>query len=165
MSSALPATAIAWSGPPSAVTASSSVPCLRAVMQTFAPSATSRSAMPRPMPRLAPVTTATLSSNLLVMTTSPGSWPCPGRRRRTWSPDRTARRETAGVDQGARDPGAGHAEGVTDRDGSAVDVELVEVDAQVVRGGNHLCGERLVDLDQVDVVDGCLLYTSDAADE
>src|SRR6266705_289768 len=36
---------------------------------------------------------------------------------------------------------------------AAVDVELVDVDAEVAVGRDHLCGERLVDLDQVDVVD------------
>ena len=62
-SSALPATAIAWSGPPRAATASSSASGLRAVRQTRAPSSTSRWAMPRPMPRLAPVTIATLPAS------------------------------------------------------------------------------------------------------
>src|SRR4029077_19423336 len=39
--------------------------------------------------------------------------------------------ELQGVDQRGGDPGAGHAERVTDRDGAAVDVEPVDVDAQV----------------------------------
>jgi hypothetical protein len=38
-------------------------------------------------------------------------------------------------------------------DGSAVHVELVEVDAELTGGRDHLGGERLVDLDEVDVVD------------
>ena len=50
-------------------------------------------------------------------------------------------------------PGAGHAERVADRDRAAVDVEPVEVDAEVLVGRHHLRGERLVDLDQVDVAD------------
>ena len=58
------------------------------------------------------------------------------------------------VDQRAGDAGAGHAERVADGDGAAVDVELVEVDAQVAVARDDLRGERLVDLDQVDVVDG-----------
>ena len=61
-SSPEPAAKIARSGPPSSATASSSAGCLRAVMQTRAPSATSRCATARPMPRLAPVTSATCPS-------------------------------------------------------------------------------------------------------
>src|SRR5690606_14030517 len=49
--------------------------------------------------------------------------------------------------------GAGHAEGVAHGDGAAVDVELVPVDAEVLGRRHDLGGERLVDLDQVDVVD------------
>ena len=44
------------------------------------------------------------------------------------------------------DPGAGRAERVAERDRAAVDVELVEVDAEVVGAGQHLRGEGLVDL-------------------
>ena len=58
------------------------------------------------------------------------------------------------VEQRAGDAGAGHAERVADRDRAAVHVELVDVDAQVAVAGDDLRGERLVDLDQVDVVDG-----------
>src|SRR4051794_5879569 len=58
------------------------------------------------------------------------------------------------VDQRAGDPGAGHAERVTDGDRSAVHVELVDVDVQVAVARDDLGGERLVDLDEVDVVDG-----------
>ena len=59
------------------------------------------------------------------------------------------------VDQGGHDAGAGHAERVTEGDGAAVDVHLrVEVDAQVTGRADDLAGERLVDLDEVDVVDG-----------
>src|SRR5262249_5864949 len=36
-----------------------------------------------------------------------------------------------GVDQGGGDPGAGHAERVADGDGAAVDVQLVEIDAEI----------------------------------
>ena len=50
--------------------------------------------------------------------------------------------------------GAGHAERVADGDRAAVDVEPVEVDAEVLVGRHDLGGERLVDLDQVDVADG-----------
>ena len=66
-SSARPATASATSGPPRWATASSSASFLRAVMTTRAPSATSRSAMASPMPRLAPVTIAVLPSKRLLM--------------------------------------------------------------------------------------------------
>src|SRR5215218_3290141 len=57
-SSDRPATASATSGPPSVSTAWSSASGLRAVMTTRAPSATRRWAIARPMPRLAPVTSA-----------------------------------------------------------------------------------------------------------
>ena len=49
--------------------------------------------------------------------------------------------------------GAGHAERVADGDRAAVDVEPVEVDAEVLVGRHDLGGEGLVDLDQVDVAD------------
>ena len=58
------------------------------------------------------------------------------------------------VDQGGHDAGAGHAERVADGDGAAVDVELVPRDAEVLGRRDDLGGERLVDLDEVDVVDG-----------
>ena len=57
------------------------------------------------------------------------------------------------VEQRGRDPGAGHAERVPEGDRAAVDVELVDVDAELAVGRDHLRGERLVDLDEVDVVD------------
>ena len=57
------------------------------------------------------------------------------------------------VDQRGHDAGAGHAERVTEGDGAAVDVELVHRDAEVLGRRDDLGGERLVDLDQVDVVD------------
>src|SRR4051794_9443998 len=57
-SSDRPATASATSGPPSVSTALSSASGLRAVITTRAPSATRRWAIARPMPRLAPVTSA-----------------------------------------------------------------------------------------------------------
>ena len=57
------------------------------------------------------------------------------------------------VEQRAGDAGAGHAEGVADRDRAAVDVQLVDVDAELAVARDDLGGEGLVDLDQVDVVD------------
>src|SRR5438105_10815211 len=58
------------------------------------------------------------------------------------------------VDQGAHDPGARHAERVPQGDGPAVGVELVlDVDAELVADGQDLGGERLVELDDVDVGD------------
>src|SRR2546423_6992162 len=60
-SSALPGTAIAWSGPPSSWAATARGSGVRAVTQTRQPPATSRRAIARPIPRLAPVTSATLS--------------------------------------------------------------------------------------------------------
>src|SRR6476469_9193185 len=58
------------------------------------------------------------------------------------------------VEQGRRDAGAGGPERVAEGDGPTVDVELVEVHAQLVRRGQHLRGERLVDLVEVHVPDG-----------
>src|SRR5690606_29941514 len=62
--------------------------------------------------------------------------------------------ELEAVDERGGDPGAGHAERVADGDRAAVDVQLVVVDAEVLGRRQDLRGERLVDLDQVDVVDG-----------
>src|SRR5699024_1168576 len=58
------------------------------------------------------------------------------------------------VEQGGGHAGAGGAPGVAERDRPAVDVELVVVDAEILGGRQHLRGEGLVELDQVDVVDG-----------
>src|SRR6476661_4582270 len=58
------------------------------------------------------------------------------------------------VDQGGHDAGTGHAERVTEGDRPTVDVELVVGDAEVTGRRDDLGGERLVDLEQVDVVDG-----------
>src|SRR6478752_5400371 len=57
------------------------------------------------------------------------------------------------VDQGAGDPGPAHPEGVPEGDGPAVHVQLVDVDAQVAVAGADLGGERLVDLDEIEVAD------------
>jgi hypothetical protein len=58
------------------------------------------------------------------------------------------------VEQSAGDARAGHAEGVAKCDRAPVDVELVDVDAEVAVGRDDLRRERLVDLDEVDVVNG-----------
>src|ERR1700761_7443837 len=50
---------MATPGPPSSATAAASASAPRAVTHTFAPCRTSSVAIPRPMPRLAPVTMAT----------------------------------------------------------------------------------------------------------
>ena len=58
------------------------------------------------------------------------------------------------LDEGVADhAGAAHAVGVADRDRAAVDVELVVRDAELVAAVDHLHGEGLVQLPQVDVVD------------
>ena len=49
---------------------------------------------------------------------------------------------------------AGHAEGVTDGDGAAVDIEAIVGDAQGIAAVQHLAGEGLVDLPQADVRGG-----------
>src|SRR5882757_6801804 len=57
------------------------------------------------------------------------------------------------VDHGSGDHGAGGAEWVAHRDGTTVDVELLVGDVQVLLELQHHRGERLVQLEQVDVVD------------
>ena len=42
---------------------------------------------------------------------------------------------------------------MTERDRAAVDVDLLPVEPELVAIGEHLRGERLVDLDQVEIVD------------
>src|SRR5262249_48724698 len=55
-----------------------------------------------------------------------------------------------GVDGG---PGAGHAEGMADRDRAAIDVVLLGIDAELVARIEALAGEGLVELPEIDVVD------------
>ena len=57
------------------------------------------------------------------------------------------------VEQRGHDAGAGHAERVAERDRAAVHVQLVPRDSELLGRRDHLGGERLVDLDEVDVVD------------
>src|ERR1019366_7352870 len=52
----------------------------------------------------------------------------------------------------AHHAGAAHAVGVADRDGAAVDVELVARDVEPVAAVDHLHCERLVQLPEADVV-------------
>src|SRR5712691_11718304 len=59
-----------------------------------------------------------------------------------------------GVDQGGHQPGAAGPERVADGDGAAMDVDFVQVGAGFALPGEHDAGERLVDLEQVDVADG-----------
>src|SRR5262249_38550865 len=49
---------------------------------------------------------------------------------------------------------AAHAVGVADRDGAAVDVELVLRNAEAVTAVEHLARERFVEFPQIDVVHG-----------
>src|SRR5674476_1114265 len=49
------------------------------------------------------------------------------------------------------DPGPRHADGVPDSDRASVDVDLVRVDAKEFGGCQSHCGERLVDLDLVEI--------------
>src|SRR3954470_4545428 len=58
------------------------------------------------------------------------------------------------VDHRAGDHGAGGAERVTHRNGATVDVELLVGDVQVLLELQHDGRERLVQLEQVDVVHG-----------
>jgi hypothetical protein len=55
------------------------------------------------------------------------------------------------VHQVQGDPGAGRPDGVAEGDGPAVHVDLLVPDAQVAHGLDGDRGERLVDLDQVQI--------------
>ena len=57
------------------------------------------------------------------------------------------------VHEGGRQPGAARAERVAEGDGAAVHVDLGEVGAGLLLPGQDDAGERLVDLEQVDVVE------------
>src|SRR4051812_27943559 len=58
------------------------------------------------------------------------------------------------VNHGAQNHRAGSTEGMTHGDGTAVDVELLVGDVQVLLELEHYGREGLVELEQVDVVDG-----------
>src|SRR5215472_14725199 len=58
------------------------------------------------------------------------------------------------VQGGGEQAGAGAAHRVAERDGAAVDVDLVRVGLVHAQPGQHHRGERLVDLEQVDVAQG-----------
>ena len=79
---------------------------------------------------------------------------CPGRRRCT-SRRRpcTALAAAHLVQQRGDDPRAGAAERVADRDRAAVHVDLLRVELELVDAGDRLGGERLVELDQLQVLD------------
>ncbi len=58
-----------------------------------------------------------------------------------------------GVDRGRGDPRPGHPERMSQRDRSAIDIDPVEVDPDVIDAGKHLGRERLIDLHEIDVTD------------
>ncbi len=58
------------------------------------------------------------------------------------------------VQQGGCDPRAAGSQRVPDRDGSAAKVDLFFADAQEFEHGEHLDGERLVNLDAIDLIEG-----------
>src|SRR3569623_2855311 len=57
------------------------------------------------------------------------------------------------LQQMAGETGAGHAEGMANRDRAAVDVVLGGIDAELVARVEALAGEGLVELPEIDVVD------------
>src|SRR5205814_2214246 len=57
-------------------------------------------------------------------------------------------------DEGEREPRARGAERVAERDGAAVHVRLLAVEAEILLDGQALRGKGLVDLDEVHVRDG-----------
>src|SRR5882757_1972916 len=60
---------------------------------------------------------------------------------------------TAFLQQVAGEAGAGHAEGMADRDRAAIDVVLLGIDAELVARIEALAGKRLVEFPEVDVAD------------
>src|SRR6478609_1970386 len=69
--------------------------------------------------------------------------------------DRVARTPSGQFEGGVQgDAGTRHSDRVADRDGAAVDVDLVTVDAEFLGGGQRDRRECLVDLDDVELVDG-----------
>src|SRR5258708_12431881 len=69
--------------------------------------------------------------------------------------NRVFRLAPAALDQGvARQTRTGHAIGMTTRDPPAVHVELFRIDAELVAAIDHLHRERLVQLPEIDIVDG-----------
>src|SRR5262245_12761173 len=55
------------------------------------------------------------------------------------------------MEQGRGDARAGGADGMSERDRAAVDVDAAEIEREVPGTGDDLGGERLVQLDQIDV--------------
>ena len=68
------------------------------------------------------------------------------------SPRRAPRRFIS-CSEGGRDPRAGGADRVAERDGAAVHVQALGVEAQLAVAGQHLGREGLVHLDEVEVVE------------
>src|SRR4029077_3284960 len=64
--------------------------------------------------------------------------------------DRLVRRLEA-IEERRHDAGAGHPERVPEGDRTAVHIQLVPIDAEVPGARDHLGGERLVQLDEVNV--------------
>ena len=58
------------------------------------------------------------------------------------------------VNKRRHDPGAAAAQRVAEGDGAAVDVELIEIDAQLARAREHLRRKGFVDFNEVDLLDG-----------
>src|SRR6266852_164098 len=68
--------------------------------------------------------------------------------------NRVFRLAPAALDQGvARQTGSGHAIGMTNRDRTAVHIELFRINAELVAAIDHLNGECLVQLPKIDIVD------------
>ncbi len=93
--------------------------------------------------------------------TSASPWPPPPQRAAAPTPP-PRRFELEGEVQG--DPRAGHADRVAQGDRTAVDVDLVGVDPQLLGRGQPDGRERLVDLDEVEVGRGDALACAGAGD-
>src|SRR6185436_14466299 len=58
------------------------------------------------------------------------------------------------VQQRRHHPGAAAAERVSKGDGAAVDVQFIQIDAELARAGEHLGSKGLVELHQIDLIHG-----------
>jgi len=58
------------------------------------------------------------------------------------------------VEQGDQDPGGGTADGVTQSDGTSIRVDDLPVEGQLGETGQDLAGKGLVDLHEIDVIEG-----------
>ena len=66
------------------------------------------------------------------------------------------------MDEGSHDSRAAAAERMSQRDGAAIDIEFIQIDAQLASAREHLGRECFVKLDKVDLLDGQLQPVAEA---